>query len=189
MVFLTNVHEKPGNTYTEISGFPGWRRQLHVSAIVLTLSCATFALFFDPKTALIEGVAAFTTASIAFLVVGLPRFLYFRKISGELLGSGMSSKRPNSSRNELIRATSGTAFFFAAVLGPLILVFLAPPEIWFGSVLGMIIGFSASQFLFTLNVRRWETAHKVSLKRFTVWFYDGKNRKVVLEYGVRVERS
>ena len=135
-----------------------------------------------------EVSAAFVTASLAFLAVGLPRFLEFRKMSVELLGSGVSAKSRKHNRNELVRAGLGSAFFFAIVLGPFLLLFFAPSVLWFSSVLGMILGLSGSQMSFTLHIRHWEMAHRLKVKRFTVWHYNEKNRRVVIEYGVRAEK-
>lgn len=188
MIFLAYPQKIPEETHTETGEFPAWRHQLLISTIVFGLSLVTFVALIDPEAAVGEVSAAFVTASLAFLAVGLPQFLEFRKMSGELLNSGVSAKSREHVRSEFIRAGFGSAFFLAIVLGPFLLLFLAPPALWFSSVLGMILGLSASQTSFTLYIRRWEVAHRLKLKRFTVWHYNEKNRRVVLKYGVRAEK-
>lgn len=75
------------------------------------------------------------------------------------------------------------------ILFPLVLPFFTPPVIWLCSVLGMIIGLSGFQFLFTLYILQWERAYRVKLRRFTVWLWDERDRKKIVEYGVRAEKS
>jgi hypothetical protein len=189
VIFLGYPERIPEETHTETGEFPAWRHQLLISSVVFALSLATFLALINGEAAVGEVSAASVTASLAFLAVGAPRFLEFRKISMELLDSGESAKSRKRGRSESIKAGLETAFFFAVVLGPFVLLFLAPPAIWFSSVLGMVLGLSASQSLFTLHIRRWETVHRLKLKRFAVWYYNEKNRKVVFKYGVRAEKA
>jgi len=188
VIFLTDPHQIRKETYMETGGFPGWRHQTQLSGIILGLSCVTFALLFDPKYVLKEWITALVAACPPFLALSLPQFLEFRKISHEILNSGISRKPRQHGRNELVKACLAVVFFFIIVLGPFVLFFFTPPVVWLASVLGMIMGLSGSQFFFSLHIKRWERAHGVKLKRFTVWFRDERNRRVILEYGVRAEK-
>ena len=157
--------------------------------MVLLLAVVTFSYLINGESALQAGEAALVTGLLVFTIIGLPRFLEFRNISKDLLSSGVSTRKRAIGKSELVRATLGTIFYMATILAPLILLFLLPTDVWFGSVFGLIAGFSASQLLFTLRVRLWERARGVRLRKFTVWEYDENNRRVITEFGVRAERS
>ena len=187
-MFLTDTNETRKDTQVETSGFPGSRHQLAISSIVLVVSCITFALFFDLKNAFEEGTSFLISVLITSFTIGLPQFLDFRKIREEILNSGLVVKRRKPKSSWLIRLEYG-AFFSGMVFGPFILLFFVTPAIWFGSILGMISGFSLSQLSYLLYIRLWEKTNRVKLKRFTVWLYDEQKRRAVLEYGVRADKS
>jgi len=189
MISLSDPNRMRKETHVETSGFPGWRYQIPLSGTMLVLSSVTFALLFDLEYALEEVLPTVVAACLSFIIVGLPQFLEFRKISKELTSLGISRKLRDPSKKELVKVGLGVVILTMIVLGPLFLSFFAPPSIWLGSVLGMMIGLSSSQIIFTLYIRRWEGVHGVKLSRFTIWLRDERNRKVVIEYGVRSERS
>jgi len=188
VVSLSDPSRMREKTYVETSGFPGWRYQIPLSGAVFVFSSMTLALLSGSEHAPEEVVPALVAVCLSFIIVGLPQFLEFRRISQEIVSSGISRKSGDPTGRDQVRVGLGVVVLFMMVLGPLFLSFFVPPLIWFGSVLGMIIGLSSSQITFSLYVRRWEKAHGVKLSRFTVWLRDERNRKVVIEYGVRSER-
>lgn len=183
---MAHIHNSWKETFIETKHFPGWRHQLLVSGIVFVLSCTIFALLFDLNYAIEEGITFFISCSIVFLIAGLPHILDFYRIQKQLLREGQITKQ-NHSYN-VFRIGLRITFFVLMMFGPFVLLYFVPPAAWFGSLLGIIIGLSASQFFFTLYVRQWEKTHNIKLKRFNVWSYDEKKRKVILRYGVRSEK-
>jgi hypothetical protein len=175
--------------YTDTSRFPCWRFQIFLYAATFTLSLITFALFFEPEYAFEETTSALSIACLSVLVLGLPSFLEFRRISKGILNSGTLKNTGQRTRKELLIVGLRVVFFSIAILGPFILAFITAPTVWMGAVLGMIAGMSGSQLAFALYTQRWEKINNIKLYRYTVWFRDERNRKIVTEYGVRSERS
>jgi hypothetical protein len=75
-------------------------------------------------------------------------------------------------------------FFAIALIGPFLLSAVLPPGAWFGSVLGLIIGFSLSQLSMIYVVDEWEKKNEIELEGYQVWVYDEQNRVKVIERGV-----
>jgi hypothetical protein len=172
---------EPTESYREVHGFPGGRYQLAVSVSVVLLSSVTFLVL---RHATLLGDAAFV-ASVALVFAGLlaPQLLDFRRMQDQLLTRGVAVR--GHQRRWVQMGWGG--LFLALVVGPLILLFVAPSTLWSSVVFGMVAGFSGFQTAFTLYVRRWEAAHRVRLARFEVWRYDAAHRRVVVENGVRAE--
>ncbi len=158
-------------------------------AATFILALITFAVFFEQEYALVETISALGMVCLFSLVLGVPRFLEFKKISKKIRNSGISRNTGKYGQKELLIASIGVVFFTFAILGPFILAFVAPPTVWLGAVLGMVAGISGSQLAFASYTMRWEKINLVKLYRYTVWFRDERNRRVVTEYGVRSERS
>jgi len=186
-MFLTDSPDVPKEMFMEMSGFPGWKHQIVVSGIVFMLAGAIFLMFLHPNAMFEVSIISVLTAAITFLTMGLPQFLDFQKMQLEILSKGFATKPREPGRKKGFGISLSLGFFFVIVFGPFVLLFVAPPVLWFGVVLGMIVGFSAAQFFLSLYIRRWEIKHKIKLSRFTKWCYDERQRRVVLEYGVRGE--
>jgi len=187
VICLTDPNNTQKNTYTDIRRFPCEKFQTFLYAATFTLSLITFALFFEPEYAFEETIPALSIACLSFLALGLPRFIEFRKISTSIQDSDVLRNPGQHGRRELLIIGLGVAFFSLAILGPFILAFITTPAVWMGAVLGMIAGMSSSQLAFALYTQRWEKNNHVKLYRYVVWFRDERNRKTVIEYGVRSE--
>jgi hypothetical protein len=186
-MFLTDSPDVSKETFMDVGGFPGWKHQIVVSGVMFMLACAIFVMLLHSNAMFEVSIISLLTAAIIFLAMGLPQFLDFQKMQREILTKGFATKQGEPGRKKGFGISLSLGFFLVIVFGPFVLLFVAPPVLWFGCVLGMIGGFSAAQFSLSLYIRRWETKHKRTLNRFTKWCYDERQRRVVLEYGVRGE--
>jgi hypothetical protein len=170
------------NTYREIRGFPGERYQLAISVSMLLLSSTTFLAL---RYATLLGDAAFaSSATLVFTGLFTPQLLDFRGMQDGLMARGVAVR--GRQRRWVQMGWGG--LFLVLVVGPFILLFVAPSTLWSSVVFGMIAGFSGFQTAFTIYVRRWEAAHRVRLTRFAVWRYDEAHRRVIVENGVRAQQ-
>jgi hypothetical protein len=184
VIFLGAYQEKRRETFLETRMFPGGKYQWVLSSAVLSLACSITLSLFNQSLMSMEGGVLFSSIIIVFLAIGLPQLLDFRKMQGEILDKGIAVQLRHRRRVRLSSVIS-----FGLVFGPFMLLFIAPPIMWFGSVLGMIIGLAAAQLVFTLYIKGWERSHQIQLRRYTKWYYNEHNRRVILEYGVKREEE
>ncbi|MGB9622609.1 MAG: hypothetical protein ACPL07_02075, partial [Candidatus Bathyarchaeia archaeon] len=125
-----------------------------------------------------------SSSFLVFFIVGAPKFLEFKKITGDILHYGIYKRK--ILETEVIFET---VFLVILILFPLILPFFVSSVIWFNIVLGLILGISSFQLLFYLVIMFWEKKHKIVLERFLIKSYNSENGKMILESGVRIKRK
>jgi hypothetical protein len=169
--------------FVEARRYPSTDVQTPLSSAILLIAIIVYAMKFDSRVAIMETFFLFASASIVLLTLGLPQILRFNDIIKSL----------ESKNNYLIEKKSFTIFsntlsilFLALlVIGPFLLSSIVSPAEWFGSVLGLIIGFSLYQLVYPVYVRRWEKNKGLQLEYYEIWAYNMDNKKVVIERGVR----
>ena len=186
---MTNPEEMRERSFTDLADYPGPRYQPYLSIVILLLAGSVFTYLINVESALVAGEASLVTSLLVFLVIGFPRFLEFKNISRELVKKGNSTKKRGVEGGDFFRVALYGIFYLSMILAPFTLLFFIPIDIWLGSVMGLVIGFSASQLLFTLHIRLWERANSLRLKKFTIWTYDEDNKRLITEFGVRSEKN
>ena len=169
--------------FVEAKRYPSTDVQAPFSLAILVISMMVYFMKLDSNIMMMETLFLSSSAFIVFLIIGFPQVLIFRKIvksfeNGEnnfVLKDGFSS---------LINTLS-IFFLVLVIIGPFILSSFISPAEWFGSVLGIIIGFSLYQLLFPIYVKRWEKNKCLQLEYYEIWAYNVDNKKVVFESGVR----
>jgi hypothetical protein len=75
------------------------------------------------------------------------------------------------------------------IVAPILILIAAPPALFLGSLMGIIVGFAAFQLAFTVYVRNWERVKSLKVSRYQLISEDERGKRIVLEYGLRAERS
>ena len=173
------------DSWVETSAFPGSRYQPIISIVLLAVSLFAF-LLLSSLDDLFEVTFFFFFVMLTFIIVAFPQYREFKDMVKELETRGVAKAR---SRSGVQRFIPLFIFFSILFVLPVLMLFLAPPPLFFVSVMGIITGFASFQLFFVYYVKRWEKLHSLKVKRYTLLCYDYRDRRVILEYGLRAERG
>jgi len=168
----------------EVVDYPAPPVQGLVSGAVAMVSVVLLYRVLSWGPAPQEAAAFLLLALATFVVLSLPLWREFGGVRGAVAEGKPYVERADGGWRS---AAYWVVIFLAALIGPFLLSAYLQPGAWFGSVLGVTVGFSSSQSAFILRVRGWERARGVKLERYTVT-RGGAGSRVVVERGVRARR-
>jgi len=165
--------------------YPGSRIQPFVSAGLLMLSLAVF-LMFSPGDVVVQALLFVVFASLTFSVAIFPQYTEFMSMADTLVRDGVAKARDVKGLRRLLPLFS---LLMVLLVAPILLLVVAPPELFLGSLMGIIAGFTGFQLVFALYVRGWERARGLRVSRYSLVSEDERGYRLVLEYGLRAERT
>jgi archaellum biogenesis protein FlaJ (TadC family) len=171
-------------SWMEKKPYPGSSLQPIFSAVLLVLSLVIFA-FFANGGFVIQTLLLVVLASLTFSVAIFPQYIEFSGMAGALVREGSAKARVGKGIRRFVPLLS---LLVVLTVAP-VLILVAAPGFFMGSLMGIVVGFSGFQFAFTLYVRGWERAHGLRLSRYSLVSEDERGKRVVLEYGLRAERT
>jgi hypothetical protein len=184
LIYLT-IKNNTKDTWVETRTYPGSRYQAIFSIILLTVSLLAF-LFLSSVDNLSEIIFFLFFVMLTFSVMAFPQYREFSGMAKDLEIKGVAKA---NNRAGIQRLLPLFAFLSILFIVPVLMLFLVPPSQFFVSIIGIITGFALFQLFFVLYVKRWEKKHNLTVKRYTLLNYDDQDRRVILEYGLRVERG
>lgn len=165
--------------------YPGGRFQPFLSASLLLLSLAVFAMFAVGDV-VVQALFLVIFASLTFCVAIFPQYMEFKGMMAALERDGIAkAKAVTGLRKYIPLASLLTVLIFA----PILLFIAAPPGLFLGCLMGIVAGFSAFQLAFTFYVRAWGNSKGLRISRYNLVSKDERGKRVVLEYGLRAERA
>ncbi|HIH89107.1 TPA: hypothetical protein HA344_07870 [Candidatus Bathyarchaeota archaeon] len=164
--------------------YPGSRLQPIFSVALLVLSLVIFT-FFAAGNFVIQTLLLVVLASLTFSVAIFPQYIEFSGMAGALVREGTAKARAGKG----VRRFAPLLSLLVVLIVAPILILVAAPDFLMGSLMGIIVGFSGFQLAFTLYVRGWERAHGLRLSRYSLISEDERGKRVVIEYGLRAERT
>ena len=173
------------DSWMEKKPYPGSRLQPFISAGLLLLSLAVL-VFFSSGDVVIQALLLIVFASLAFSVAIFPQYMEFTGMAGALVKDGVAKGKVTKGFRRLLPLFSLLVVLFVA---PILILLAAPPELFLGSLMGIVVGFAGFQLVFTLYVRGWERARGLSVSRYSLVSEDERGKRLVLEYGLRAERT
>jgi hypothetical protein len=175
----------PRESWMETKPYPGSRYQLLVSAALLLVSLTVFLVFARGNVA-VQALLLLVLASLTFSVAIFPQYNEFTGMADVLVKYGLAKARVTKGLN---RYTPLLSLLIILVVAPLLILFVAPPELVLGSLMGIIAGFAGFQLTFTLYVRNWERTHGIKVCRYSLVSEDEHGKRITHEYGLRAERG
>lgn len=172
------------NKFIETGDYLGWRYQPYLSMIIFLFSCILFTIFLNYEHFYLAFSSVLSSSLLAFFMVGVPKFFEFKKIARDILHYGVYKRK-----RLVTQVIFETLLMFALILFPLILHLFVSSIIWFNTFIGVIIGISGFQLLFSSKIRFWEKKHGIDLERFVIKIYNSEEGEMILESGVRIKRK
>jgi hypothetical protein len=171
-------------SWIEKKPYPGSRVQPFLSTGLMIIALIIFVMFAI-KDAVVQELFLFIFASLTFSVAIFPQYLEFKGMVGALEREGIAKAKQLKGVRRFIPLLS---LLVVLIFAPVLLLFAAPPFLFLGCLMGIIVGFSAFQLVFTLYVRAWGISKGLRVSRYNLVSKDERGKRVVLEYGLRAER-
>ncbi len=168
-------------TWIETREYPGSHLQPIMSTVMALLALAVFLLF---STGDIATSAAFFLlfALLTFSVAIFPQYLEFSGMSRDLVARGMAKAQ----RQRGIKSVMPIVALLSVLLVlPIVMIIIAPPFLFWGSITGIVAGFASFQLVFTLYVRRWSWSRGLKVSRYSMVSRNEVGKRVVTEYGLK----
>jgi hypothetical protein len=175
----------PKESWMETRPYPGSRYQPLVSTALLLVSLAVFLVFAKGNIA-VQALLLLVFASLTFSVAIFPQHNEFTRMADVVVKDGLAKARVTKGVNKY---TPLLSLLVVLVIAPLLILFIAPPELVLGSLMGIIAGFAGFQLAFTLYVRNWERTHGIKVCRYSLVSEDEHGKRVTHEYGLKAERG
>jgi len=172
-------------SWMEKKPYPGGRFQPVLSASVLLLSLALFAMYATGDV-IVHALFLVIFASLTFCVAIFPQYMEFKGMTAALENDKMAKAKTVKG---MLRFIPLISLLVVLVLAPVLLLIAAPPGVFLGCLMGIITGFSAFQLVFTAYVRLWGDSKGLKISRYNLVSKDERGKRVVLEYGLRAERA
>jgi len=169
------------NSWIETSDYPGSHLQPILSAVMAFLALALFLLFLTGDVAT-SAAFFFIFASLTFSVAIFPQYLEFSGMSSDLVAQGMAKARRQRGIRRVVPIIALLSVLFVL---PIVMVLIAPPFLFWGSLTGIVVGFASFQLVFTFYVRRWSWNRGLKLSRYSMVSRNEEGKQVVLEYGLK----
>jgi hypothetical protein len=173
------------DSWMEKKPYPGSRLQPFISAGLLVMSLLVFLLFSSGEI-VVQVLLLVVFASLTFSVAIFPQYIEFTGMAGALVKDGVAKAKVVKGLRRLIPLFS---LLLVLLVAPILILVVAPPWLFLGSLMGIIAGFAGFQLGFTLYVRGWERARRLSVSRYSLVSEDERGKRLVLEYGLRAERT
>jgi hypothetical protein len=172
-------------SWMEKKTYPGTRMQPFISAGLMLLALTVFAMFASGDV-VVQALFLVLFASLTFSVAIFPQYMEFRGMVGGLERDGVAKAKVLKGVRRFIPLLS---LLTVLVFAPILLFVAAPPGLFLGCLMGIIVGFSAFQLSFTLYVRTWGNSKGLRISRYNLVSKDERGKRVVLEYGLKAERA
>ncbi len=183
MISLSEKTPK-NDSWIETREYPGSRLQL-IPFLVMMILAVVFFLLFSKGEISISAAFFLIFASLTFSVAVFPQYLEFSGMSGALVAQGMAkARRQKGLRRFIPPVTSSSVLLVLQV----VLVFIAPPSLFWGSLTGIMAGFASSRLVFTLYVRYWSRSRGLKVSSYSMASRNEHGSRVVLEYGLKAVR-
>jgi hypothetical protein len=106
-------------------------------------------------------------------------------MSSDLVTQGIAKARLQRGIKRVIPIV---ALLSVLLVLPIVMVLIAPPFLFWGSITGIVAGFASFQLVFTLYVRRWSWSRGLIVSRYSMVSKNEGGKRVVLEYGLKAVR-
>ena len=165
--------------------YPGSRVQPFISAGLLVLSLAVFAIFSSGDV-VVQALLLVIFASLTFSVAIFPQYTEFTGMAGALVKDGVARAKVTKGIRRFLPLLS---LLMVLLVAPILILVVAPPALFLGSLMGIIAGFAAFQLVFTVYIRNWERVKSLRVSRYQLVSEDERGKRIVTEYGLRAERT
>jgi hypothetical protein len=173
------------DSWVEKKPYPSSRLQSFISAGLLVLSLAAFVMFSSGDV-VVQALLLVVFVSLTFSVAIFPKYMEFTGMAGALVTEGVAKARVTK---DFRRFLSLFSLLMVLLVAPILILVTAPPALFLGSLMGIIVGFTSFQLVFTMYIRGWERAKGLRVSRYQLVSEDERGKRLVLEYGLRAERT
>jgi hypothetical protein len=171
--------------WMEKKPYPGSSLQPFVSAGLLVLSLVVFVMF-STGDVVVQALLLIVFASLTFSVTFIPQHLEFTAMADILMKDGIAKAIVTKGLRRFLPLFS---LLVVLLVAPILILMAVPPKLFLGSLMGIIIGFTGFQLVFTLYLRGWEKAKGLKVSRYSLISEDERGKRLVIEYGLRAERT
>lgn len=165
--------------------YPGSRVQPFISATLLVLSLAVFAMFSSGDV-VVQALLFVIFASLTLSVAIFPQYIEFTGMAGTLVKDGVARAKVTKGIRRFLPLLS---LLMVLLVAPILILVAAPPALFLGSLMGIIAGFAVFQLVFTVYIRNWERVKSLRVSRYQLVSEDERGKRIVTEYGLRTERT